>query len=468
MVYLQEMRKKLDFRSQPEHSEVMILHFSVSNFRAFRGLQSLNLTASNSDKSLPSNLITPELPGLKKHKWVKGASLYGANASGKSTLLEALKALISLVATSAKTTDPHAPIQEIEPFALDPQAENEPTAFAIVFVNQGVRYEYRVAATRKRIYHESLRSFPKGPERLWFIRDWSDELNAFTFMPESPKGLPRNRDIEKRTLPNMLYLSKGIAEGRSELEPIYRWLVESLKFLDLSAKKSGMGRRFTMQHIESDDHSMRTEILKLLRHADIGITDARVTERSPSNEELELIKDLPNEVKEGYLNSQMREPELSHKSAGENAISLPWKSESAGTQRLFALSGPWLDILKNGYTVCVDELETSMHPLMVRELLKLFFSEKTNPNNAQIIFTTHDPLLLDMTLIRRDQIWLTDKDTKGRAHLYPLLDYKPRGQESLVRGYMAGRYGAIPFIPDGLLGEESAGDEVLKRKEIDE
>ena len=93
-----------------------------------------------------------------------------------------------------------------------------------------------------------------------------------------------------------------------------------------------------------------------------------------------------------------------------------------------------------------------MHPLMVRELLRLFFSEKENPNGAQILFTTHNPLLLDATLIRRDQVWFTDKDADGEAHLYPLTDYSPRKGESLVRGYMSGRYGAVPFLLEGLLG----------------
>lgn len=131
--------------------------------------------------------------------------------------------------------------------------------------------------------------------------------------------------------------------------------------------------------------------------------------------------------------------------------------ESAGTRRLFALAGLWLDILQKGNVVCIDELETSMHPLMVRELLRLFFSEMEYPNRAQILFTSHNPLLLDPTLIRRDQIWFTDKSNEGSAYLYPLTDYEPRQGESLVRSYMAGRYGAVPFVPGGLLGNFKNG-----------
>jgi AAA15 family ATPase/GTPase len=114
----------------------------------------------------------------------------------------------------------------------------------------------------------------------------------------------------------------------------------------------------------------------------------------------------------------------------------------------------------------VDELETSMHPLMVRELLRLFFSIKENPNGAQILFTTHNPLLLDATLLRRDQVWFTDKDADGEAHLYPLTDYGPRKGESLVRGYLSGRYGAVPFVPAGLLGSFET-HEILGKAEME-
>ena len=147
---------------------------------------------------------------------------------------------------------------------------------------------------------------------------------------------------------------------------------------------------------------------------------------------------------------------MGHRGAEGREYPLPWDEESSGTQKLFSLAGPWLDILKNGYVVGVDEIESSMHPLMVVELLRLVFDPERNRNCAQFLFTTHNPLLLDPTLLRRDQIWFADKDEEGATHLYPLTDYKPRKGESLARGYLAGRYGGVPFIPNGLLGKEDA------------
>jgi hypothetical protein len=429
----------------------MILQFSVSNYRCFRKLQTFNLAASSQDKSLPDNCIATDLPGLAGKRWIKGMALYGANASGKTTILEALETLAELVKNSARMTDPKEPITQIEPFALCPSQPESPTAFAVAFVAEGVRYEYRVAATRERIWHESLRAFPKKVEQLWFSRDWQAESGTYQWSPERPTGFQRDPQLEGYTLSNMLFLSKAVASNRLELEPVFRWFKQRLIFLDLSAR-SRFGTRFTLKRIQ-EETLVHDRIVELLRHADLGVTNARVIEERPLEKEIEkMFMNVPAEARERMLKERWLKPELAHRGSGGAELPLPWDSESAGTHRLFGLAGPWLDILANGYTVCVDELETSMHPLMVRELLRLFFSEKENPNGAQILFTTHNPLLLDATLLRRDQIWFTDKDAEGEAYLYPLTDYSPRKGESLVRGYMSGRYSAVPFIPGGLLG----------------
>lgn len=448
----------------------MILQFSVSNYRALRGLETLNLTASNYDKSLPANVLSSELPGLKGRSWLKGAALYGANASGKSTVIDAMKALSDWVRDSAKTTDPEEEIQFVEPFGLDPEAAEEPTAFAIVFVAEAVRYDYRVAATQRLVVHESLRAWPSGKEQVWYERDWNRETGSHEFSPENPTGLPRNRDIEQRTLRNMLYLSKAVAENRKELAPVFRWVVGQLKFLDLSTR-SNFGGGFTLQQIDGKDEELKARIVEALRHADIGIVDALAVEGKPPDEQvLKFLQQLDPEMvdflgKGGKKQPRFMQPQLLHRGPDRSGVPLDWERESAGTHRFFALIGPWLDILRNGYTVCIDEIETSMHPLMVRELLRLFLSEKENTGGAQVIFTTHNPLFLDNTLLRRDQVWFTDKDDEGVAHLYPLTDYRTRKGESRIRGYLAGRYGAVPFVPRGLLGSFSSTEVVESETE---
>ena len=429
----------------------MILQFSVSNYRSFRTLHTLNLAASSQDKTLPDNCITTDLPSLAGKRWIKGVALYGANASGKTTILEALETLADMVKTSAKMTDSKEPITQIRPFALCPGQSASPTAFAVMFVADGVRYEYRVAATRERIWHESLRAFPKKVEQLWFSRDWDAESEAYAWMPERPIGFQRDTKLEGYTLSNTLFLSRAVASNRTELEPVFRWFKERLVFMDLSVR-SHMGVNYTLNQIAKNT-PLSNRIVELLRHADLGVTSAKAIERRPPAKELEeMAANLPPDLQEQFRKEKWLQPELTHRGTKAAEVALPWSLESAGTHRYFSLAGPWLDILNNGYTVCIDELETSMHPLMVRELLRLFFCPKENPKGAQILFTTHNPLLLDATLLRRDQVWFTDKDAEGESHLYPLTDYSPRKGESLVRGYMAGRYGAVPFVPAGLLG----------------
>ncbi|MES2705538.1 MAG: ATP-binding protein [Verrucomicrobiota bacterium] len=443
----------------------MLLQFTVSNFRAFRERQTLNLAASNYDKTLPANCISCGLPGLKGQRWLKGGALYGPNAGGKTTLLRALEALAVLVRESASTTDPRDPISQVEPFGLAPGEPVEPTAFGVTFVSDGIRYEYRVAATTRQVLHESVRAFPNGKEQLWFSRDWLSAQESYSWSPERTPHYRRDSKKEEYTLPNVLFLSKAISLGDTALEPLFRWFKDQLHFFDLSAGGRTLGKSFSAQQFV-DKTPLSPRILDLLQHADLGVETASVELTDASSKKDEALLDffgqqlarMRREIQEMKITQQglnyglVPEVTLSHRSRAHGPVALPWDSESAGTQRLFALAGRWLDILDRGYTVCMDELETSMHPVLVMALLRLLFSEDTNPTGAQIIFTTHNPLLLDPTLLRRDQVWFADKDDHGEAHLYPLTDYAPRKGESLGRGYLSGRYGAVPFIPEGLLG----------------
>lgn len=407
-----------------------------------------------SDKSLPQNLIEQPSSERSNMRYLKGVGLYGANASGKSTLLHALHALRKMVLTSARNTDPKEPITEIESFALCPDMENIPTAFGIVFVADKIRYEYRVAATKERIWHESLRAFPYGREQTWFARDWDTDTKVYNWEPERPTGFKRDTQLEGYTLSNMLYLSKAIASNKTELEPVFNWFRNTLVFLN-EKNDNTLSPSYTLKQIE-EQSDYCGNISNLLLHADLGITEIKTRDLFSKDEFITHLKQKEkiDEEKDAkiiqMLPERFTEPLLEHRGIKGQSFALPWKMESTGTQRLFALAGPWFDILKKGKVVCIDELESSMHPLMARALLQCFFDGSENSNGAQIIFTTHNPLLLDTELIRRDQIWFTEKDHYGEAHLYPLTDYSPRKNESLLRGYLSGRYGGIPFIPDNL------------------
>lgn len=428
----------------------MLIEFKVTNFRSIKESAALSLVASNYDRSHQENLIHPNLPGLKKVRLLKGAALYGPNASGKSNLLAAFRYMAGFVNNSAAKMSPDDPTGTI-PFCLDPESPNLPSEFEIMAVMEGIRYLYGFSVDKKRVCRESLTAYPKGLAQKWFER---------TFDPSSQKYIWANsvaffkldRELCDKTRPNSLFVSTGAQFNNAQLTVVYNWFKNGLRFINLEGE-SIFSPFYTAQLLnEKKENTPR--IVELLKSADFGINRAEV-----SHEDIELDR-IRDEIPPSFMRkietemklSTLRTPRIKfkHRSEGIEDQAIEFWEESAGTKRFFSLLGPWLDILEHGYTVLIDELETSLHPLLVKEYLKLLFSAKYNPKGAQVIFTTHNPLLLDSEIIRRDQVWFTEKDERGATHLYPLTDYKPRRTESLARGYLAGRYGAIPFIPEGL------------------
>lgn len=429
----------------------MIIDFSVKNFRSFKEEQRLSFVASNYDKSLLDNMIGPTLPGLEEVKLLKGLVIYGANAAGKTNALLALRFLSHLVENSATGLNSGDPTG-VEPFILDPETPNQPTEFVLRFVAEGVRYHFALVLNKTRVLFESLSAFPKGREQVWYEREWDDDSEAYEWRPDRPTDFKRDPKIVGYTRDNALFLSTAVKWNNKELEPIYLWFKKRLKFLRLNEDFPPLSPGFTAQFMNRSPNT-RALVTKLLQHADFGILSAKASEREIKREELPA--DMPQELVEQILRGKNLEIHLGHRGTGGKEFQIAWEEQSSGTQKFFSLSGPWLDILANGYIAELDEIESSMHPSMVTALLRLVFSKEHNPNGAQLLFTTHNPLLLDPTLIRRDQVWFADKDDEGSTHLYPLTDYKPRKGESLARGYLSGRYGAVPFIPSGLLGKET-------------
>lgn len=429
----------------------MIIDFSVKNFRSFRSEQSISFVASNYDKSLSENLIDPALEGREfgNLRLLKGIVVYGANAAGKTNVIQALRYLANMVEDSATDLD-EGDSTGVEPFALDPHTSSEPSEFVIRFVVDGVRYHLVLVLNKERILFESLSAFPKGREQVWYERNWDDASTQYQWNSAKPTQYRRDTNLVKYTRDNALYLSTAVKFNDEQLKPIYLWFKDKIRFLRLNSEFPTLSPNYTVKQIMKNVNE-RARITKLLQHADIGILSTRVNERIL--ERSDLPENMPSEFIEQILKSKHFEITFGHRGTEGREFSLEWENESSGTQKFFSLAGPWLDILENGYLAGLDEIESSIHPSMVSALLKLIFSETTNNKGAQLLFTTHNPLLLDTEVIRRDQVWFADKDDEGATHLYPLTDYKPRNKESLVRGYMAGRYGAVPFIPHGLLAE---------------
>jgi AAA15 family ATPase/GTPase len=198
-----------------------------------------------------------------------------------------------------------------------------------------------------------------------------------------------------------------------------------------------------------EDANFRSYLTEVIADADMGIARLDVVQKQVS--EVELPAELPDEVRKRVL-AKPAEYDLMtwifthlNRESGEEA-KLFVNQEAAGTQRLLALSGPWWDTLQNGYTLVVDELDCSLHPHLVRKLVQIFQSPIHNPSGAQLVFATHDATLLDLSLLRRDQVWLVEKHSSGASRMFSLWDYRetPRKQEAILRGYLGGRYGGVP------------------------
>ncbi len=415
----------------------MLIEFRVRNFKSFKEEQVLSMVAS-SDKSLLDN--TSEIPDLGV-SLLRSAVVYGANASGKSNLLEALVTMGALVTQSVES-EPGAKIP-VTPFLLDEGCAQAPSNFEISFIHEGIRYEYGFSADSEQVHEEWLNAYPKGRTQTWFERlaSSADEPDKWYFGPNL-KG--EKKSLTQMVRPNALFLSVAAKFAHEQLTPVYKWFSDNLRGINLSDvfRRQAM-KAFTLRTIDGEPE-IHSRVVNFLREADFGISNVIVKKRPFS--EMKAPMDLfSSEFRAKLMESESLEAEMIH-SAQSVETPFSWEAESCGTRRFFAMSGPWLFSLDRGLVLVVDEIDSSLHPSLVRKLIQMFHDSEVNSNNGQLIFNTHDTTQLDGTLFRRDQIWFVEKDDAGASHLYPLLDFKPRKHEALEKGYLQGRYGAIPFI----------------------
>jgi AAA15 family ATPase/GTPase len=428
----------------------MLIEFKVANFRSIREEQTLSLVASNADKELRECIIDRDLPGLAGTKFLRGAAIYGPNASGKSNLVKAVQFLADFVARSATGIEPGTPIP-VEPFQLDAHSPSLPSVFEITFVAEGVRYVFGCSLLPERVVEEYLVAYPKGAPQRWYQRTYrGGKAGRYEWSPSSA-NFKSDKSLEEKTRADSLFLSVAAQFNHPKLGQVASWFRKNLGSLRLSVD-GGLLPEFTAEYIADPGH--RKQVLSILRSADSAVVDAKVRKREMSKN-VQFDPGMPPSIVAAIDRGEIRlqptyDIRLTRLSAEGKPVDLRFASESAGTRRLFALAGPWIDTLENGYTVFIDEIESSLHPSLVRALLKLLLCSETNPNDAQVVFTTHNTTLLDTTLLRRDQIWFTEKGPAGNTHLYPLSDFSPRKGEALAKGYLAGRYGAIPVLRDGL------------------
>ena len=332
----------------------------------------------------------------------------------------------------------------VVPFKLTATSRAAVSEFEITYVEQGVRYEYGFSCNRERFTEEWLIAYPLGRAQKWFHRVFDVEAgkDAYKFSASFLGGRQR-QSWATQTRPNALFFSTAIWLNNEQLKPAFGWFKLRLRVFD---SISGFSAGYTLRRCADD--TVRSRIVEFMNSADLSITDIRVKETSFSAEL--LPKDMPASIRDQFIKDmqgkKIMEPRFLHKDVNtQEIVEFDESEESDGTRALFAFAGPWLDVLENERILVVDELDTSLHPLLVHHLVKRLHHEGTK---AQLIFTTHDTTLLSQKLLRRDQVWFMEKDEKSATRLYPLSDFSPRDNEAIERGYLNGRYGGIPFLKD--------------------
>jgi len=419
----------------------MLIEFEVKNYRSIKDAQTLSLVMDKGGELVESNSFNLAVPAATK--LLRSSAIYGPNAAGKSSLISAVRTMRKIVLESASNSQ-RGDLLQVEPFLLDSFTEKAPTEFEVTLVADGVRYQYGFSATTERIAEEWLLAYPLGRPQRWFGRAWDNEKKTYDW--EMGNALSGQKQLwQDSTRENALFLSTAVQLNSQQLQPVYDWFKKTLRM-------GGISGSFTASLCKDSDRKKR--VLEFLAAADFDIQDVVVESEKMSIKH--LPNDMPDVVKTSLL-AEMKDAEVFdvktvHRSSQGHLISFDFEDESGGTQRFFDLAGPWLDVLKNGYVLFVDELQNNLHPKLVQFLVKLFHSSETNPNNAQLIFTTHETSILDQNIFRRDQIWFCEKDNEQATQLYPLTKFSPRkGRENLEASYLAGRYGALPY-PRSLKG----------------
>ena len=436
----------------------MLIEFKFSNYRSFRDEAVLSMEATGlgafknslfeySPKGKPTNNPTRLIPA---------AAIYGKNGGGKSNVIRAFWFAVQFIKTAQRTQHEKA-LVPVRPFLLDDYSSDCPSTFEFTYVYDGIKYNYGFSATKDTIVEEHLYHSPKGQKAKVFTRAYQ----KFDFVTDGHKK--KRELIAEAVAPNQLYFAVACTMNEQACANAMAWFRDCVYF-------SRDYSDFPKQLLEySDDPNMLKAISEYAKAADVGIEDMQF---EIHNEKLSDPGKIPNIVPEGVRaalaqfiqalsdvstdsEQKLRMGEVRatsyHKginkdgASGIYALQLP--DESDGTRRLMALAPDIEKVLNCGGVLLVDELDKEMHPILMEYIVSKFQSPATNTNNAQLIFTTHNTELLNMEMLRKDQIYFVDKGRKdGASSLYSISNFGTPTAENIRKGYLIGKYGAIPDL----------------------
>lgn len=442
----------------------MLIHFSVENYKCFAEEAFFSLIASSDSKHAyhlyPLKLDT-------KTSVLRAAAMYGANGHGKSKFVEAINFAQMLIIHGTKRGGKI----NVESFLLDEVLSNSPSRFEFRFLQDDVEYTYGFVISKDRVHEEWLFSRPNVREVLLFERVTDEKgVTKFEFGSSLAKKNSKNRQVlsflGEGTRKNQLFLKEAAERNVSKLEPAFDWFGAVLSVitadsliqpLEMKANKEKEFISFMSDFLKSagtgiEEIKTVEEVLDFEKQfpgmpenlkADIleSINDGKIITLSFHGESYSICK---NESDEGLLISL----KTVHKRKNDSDVLFDFSQESAGTQRLMQILPVLADMKSQKRVYVIDELDRKLHPLLSRMFVKCYLETEHANTFGQMIFTTHDTHLLDLDLLRRDEIWFVEKNSYGAAQMYSLSDLKIRADLNIEKGYLNGRFGGIPFIGD--------------------
>jgi hypothetical protein len=428
----------------------MLIEFKLENFRSFRDEASLSMEATGLKEYRNS------LTQTNNKEILPSVAIFGKNGGGKSNIIRGFWLGAQFIKNAQKTQHEKALIP-VNPFSLNDYSNAEPTGFEYDYISDGIRYVYGFKATREIIVEEYLHHYPKKVKAVIFDRKYQD----FRF-PEGPEKKKKEM-IMQAVAANQLFFSIACTMNYQPCIQAMKWFREELFF---SQDYPDIPQQLLQN---ADNANMLSAITEYAKEADLGILDMSYEfKESDLTDQVALPDDMPEDLKtalRSFMNALAEAPSASESKLTISAINatsyhdgikkngerdrypIKLSDESDGTKRLMALAPAIERTLSQGGVLIVDELEKDMHPILMEFIISKFQSKKTNLANAQLIFTTHNTELLNMELLRKDQLYFVDKDREtGASELYCIKGLKTHTSENIQKSYLKGKYGATPDL----------------------
>ncbi|MCL2859361.1 MAG: ATP-binding protein [Oscillospiraceae bacterium] len=422
----------------------MLIEFSVENFMSIKNKITFSMLAGNEKENLDNTFESG------KERFLKSAVMYGANASGKTNILRAITVAVFNIRNSS-IRQINQKMIEIIPFKFDKDTINKPTSFEFIFIANNQKYIYGFSADINKIYDEYLYQYLSAKPTKIFERK---NVNEYEFNKTEQKELS---EIVNKNTDNKLFLSTATLWNYQKTRIPFMWFVSNISSLN---NYSTLADIVIGEFDKDNNGDLKKFAINLLSEADINLKDYDFQKKPMTMEQAVSMANNPvlsallknNNATETMLTSWkiITKHDIEDDDSNMNKYNLDIHEESEGTQNLFFLSPILRNAFLQGSTIIIDEIDRSLHPLLVKYIISLFHNPNINKNNAQLIFNTHDTNLLTLDIFRREQIWFVEKDyKKGTTDLYPLDDFSVRKTENIQKGYLNGRYGAIPFVVAG-------------------